>query len=334
MWSHSAKYVVPEQIQYRRFLNTDPPLIVKLWQSQPVFRGLHSNLTASDLELHVFSKPYFERDGFFVATKTNANGETELLGFAHAAFDVQADLTDLNQAVGVVAQLRVAECEHRKEIEDSLLCQAEQYLISHGSKEVWFASRFPQAAFYLGLYGGSRVPGAMIEDVAVVEALQRNGYRLEKQIAVLQRELRQVHSVSGRKQLNVRRNFLINAIADPLEKSWWECCTLGMAERDRFTIGRKKDNHVAGTVSYWDLQPIGSYIHSNCRGLYDLSINEEDMRQGLASFLVCESMKRLAAQGVTLVEAQTEVTNEASLRLFEKLEFTLVTQGLQLRKIL
>jgi len=307
---------------------------VNLWRSQSVFRGLHSNLTVADLELHVFSKPYFERDGFFVATKSDGQGGTKILGFAHAAFDVLPDLTDLNRSVGIVAQLRVLECDQRQEIEDGLLLKAEEYLRAHGSKELWFAARFPQAPFYLGLYGGSRVPGVMIEDVTIVEALKRNGYEIAKQIAVLQRELSQVQSISGRKQLNVRRNYLINAISDPLEKSWWECCTLGMAERDRFTIGRKKDNHVAGTVSFWDLQPLGAYIHSNCRGLYDLSINEEDKRQGLASFLVCESMKRLASQGVTLVEAQTEVTNEASIRLFEKLEFVLVTQGFQMRKTL
>lgn len=323
-----------EQIQYRPFLNTDPPLVLQLWRSQPVFRGLHSNLTVTDLELHIFSKPYFERDGFIVAEKRNADGQTEILGFVHASFDAQPDLSDLNRSIGVVSQLRMAKCENSQAIEDKLLEMAQAYLVANGSKEIWFGSRFPQAPFYLGLYGGSRVPGVMEEDVAVVEALKRNGFQEQTKIAVMQRELGHIQSVSGRKQMNARRNYLINAISDPLEKSWWECCTLGMAERDRFTIGRKKDNHVAGTVSYWDLQPIGSFIHSNCRGLYDLSVNDEDRRNGLASFLVCESMKRLASQGVTLVEAQTEVTNEGSIRLFEKLEFVTVTRGLQLRKVL
>jgi len=325
---------VLQDIQYRPFFNTDPPLISALWRSQKVFRGLHSNLTVADLELHVFSKPYFDRDGFLVAERTNGNGQTEVLGFVHAAFDVRPDLSDLNRQSGVISQLRVAACEQQQEIEDKLLALADSYLAANGANEVWFGSRFPQAPFYLGLYGGSRVPGVMEEDVEVVNALVRNGFESRQRIAVMQRELGQVRSVTGRKQLNVRRNYLINAIADPLEKSWWECCTLGMAERDRFTIGRKKDNHVAGTVSYWDLQPLGSFIHSNCRGLYDLSVNDEDKRTGLASFLVCESMKRLASQGVTLVEAQTEVANEASIRLFEKLEFTTVTHGLQLRKTL
>ena len=307
-------------------------MILRLWRSQPVFRGLHSSLTAADLELHVFSKPYFERDGFIVAEHTNSKGEAEILGFVHASFDVQPDLSDLNRSIGVISQLRMAKCENSHAIEDQLLAMAQSYLVANGAREIWFGSRFPQAPFYLGLYGGSRVPGVMEEDVAVVEALKRNGFDEQTKIAVMQRELGQIKSVTGRKQLMARRNYLINAIADPIEKSWWECCTLGMAERDRFTIGRKKDNHVAGTVSYWDLQPLGSYIHSNCRGLYDLNVNEEDRRSGLASFLVCESMKRLASQGVTLVEAQTEVANESSIRLFEKLEFTTVTHGVQFRK--
>jgi ribosomal protein S18 acetylase RimI-like enzyme len=320
---------VPSQIQYRPFLNTDPPLIVKLWRSQPVFRGFHSNLTVADLELHVLSKPYFEREGFLVATQSDGNGASQVLGFVHASFDVNADLSDLNKSIGIVSQLRVADCERKIEIEDRLLQIAEDYLRASGASEVWIGSRFPQAPFYLGLYGGSRFPGVLEEDSGVVDALQRNGYARGKEISILQRELSHVQSVTGRKQLMVRRNYLISAIADPLEKSWWECCTLGMAERDRFTIERKKDNHVAGSVSFWDMQPMGSFIHSNCRGLYDLSVNADDQRQGLASFLVCEAMKRLASNGVTLVEAQTDSTNDASIALFEKLEFVEVTKGFQ-----
>jgi len=99
--------VVPEQIQYRPFFNTDPPLIAKLWRSQPVFRGLHSSVTVADLELHVFSKPYFEREGFIVAQRINDAGQNELVGFVHAAFDVQPDLSSLNRSVGIVSQLRV-----------------------------------------------------------------------------------------------------------------------------------------------------------------------------------------------------------------------------------
>jgi len=318
--------VVLEQIQYRSFLNTDPPLIVELWRSLPVFRGVHCNISIGEFEAHVLSKPYFDRNSFFVAVETDPQGKEKILGMVHASFDVNAELSDLNQSVGIVCLLRVAQCEQQVQIEDKLLEMAEQYLRSQSATEVWFGSRFPQAPFYLGLYGGSHS--------AIVEALNRNGFEKVKEIILLQRELGHVQSIKGRKQLMVRRNYLINAIADPIERSWWECCTLGMSERDRFTIGRKKDNFVSGTVSFWDIQPLGASLHSNCRGLYDLAVNDDDQRQGLASFLVCEAMKRLASNGVTLVEAQSESTNSASLGLFEKLEFAPVAKGLQFRKSL
>jgi ribosomal protein S18 acetylase RimI-like enzyme len=318
---------VPDSITYRPFLNTDPPLIVDIWRRQPTFRGLYPNLTTANFEQHVLSKPYFERHGLIVATNGLSGDDLKMLGFVHASFDVREDLSDLDFQTGVISQLRVEQCETRLEIEDELLRQAEAYLIAKGARRAYFGGRFPQAPFYLGLYGGSRLPGVMEQDKHVLSALKRAGYLEQDRIAVMERQLGTVRSVSGRQQLTVRRNYLINAIADPIEKSWWECCTLGMAERDRFSIGRKRDNHVAGSVSYWDLQPIGSYMDSNCRGLYDLSVNEEDQRQGLASFLVSESMKRLASQGVTLVEAQASVSNEASLKLFQKLEFTTVTHA-------
>lgn len=323
---------VPDSITYRPFLNTDPPLVVELWRRQPPFRGLHTDLTVADFELHVLSKPYFERQGFIVATNGGIGSDLKIFGFVHASFDVRDDLSDLDYETGIVSQLRVAEVEGRESIEDELLRLAEQHVISRGAKRVMFGGRFPQAPFYLGLYGGSRLPGVMQGDVTVLAALQRNGYSERRRVLLMERQLLNVRSVSGRQQLAVRRNFLINAIADPIEKSWWECCTLGMAERDRFSIGRKRDNHVAGSVSYWDMQPIGMGSSALCRGLYDLSVNPEDQRQGLASFLVCESLKRLATQGVSVVEAQADVTDEASIKLFEKLQFSPVTHGIAMQK--
>ena len=325
---------MPEPTQYRSFLNTDPPLIVELWRSLPAVRGVHSEVTIEQLEVHVLSKPYFDRKGFFVAVEIDQQGKQQLLAMVHASFVVNDELSDLDRTTGVISLLRSADCEGRCEIEDKLLAMATEYLSQHGAGEVWFGSRFPRAPFYLGLYGGSRMPGVVEDDQHTIAALQRNGFESDKEIIVLHRELQNVQSVKGRQQLMVRRNYLINAIADPVEKSWWECCTLGMAERDRFTIGRKKDNHVAGTVSFWDMQPIGGSMHSNCRGLYDLSINKDDQREGLASFLVCEALKRLASNGVTFVEAQAESTNAASRALFEKLDFVPVGKGFQFRKVL
>lgn len=272
----------------------------------------------------MFSKPYFDRDGLILAIEDVA-GTPKVLGFVHASFDVRADLADLDFETGVISQLRVIDCPQRIAIEDGLLAKAMEYLESKHTVRCYFGGRFPQAPFYQGLYGGSRLPGVMEGDVHVLAALERNGFEEERRIAILERTLdKAVKTPGGRQQMTVRRNYLINAIADPIEKSWWECCTLGMSERDRMSIAQKKDNHVAGSVSFWDMQPLGVQMHSSCRGLYDLSVSGEDQRSGLATHLVCESLKRLAANGATLVEAQTDTANVAALKLFEKLDFQVV----------
>ena len=314
-------------IVFRPFLNTDPPLLVQVWNQQPSFRGLATNLNSQLLELHVFSKPYFERDGLLLALQgTGANQRA--VGFIHCSFDVRADLGDLDFETGVISQLRVVDCERRAFVEDQLIQLGLNYLKKRQAVRCYFGGRFPQAPFYLGLYGGSRIPGVMAGDRHVQDALVRNGFEVERTIAILERQLdRTVKAPGGRQQLSVRRNYLVNAISDPIEQSWWECCTLGLSERDRFQVARKKDNHVDGKVSYWDMQPLSSIMPDNYRGLYDLVVNRDGQRQGLATHLVCESLKRLAANGATMVEAQTDLANIAAIRLFEKLEFVMVEQA-------
>lgn len=286
-----------------------------------------NNLTAQLLELHVFSKPYFDRHGLLVAIDRSGNTERPL-GFIHVSFDVRADLADLDFETGVISQLRVIDCERRVRVEDQLIAAGLKYLGQHEAMRCYFGGRFPQAPFYLGLYGGSRIPGVMAGDRHVHAALVRNGFEVERTIAIMERQLTgPIKAPGGRRQLAVRRNYLVNAISDPLEQSWWECCTLGISERDRFLVAQKKDNHVAGRVSYWDMQPLGSLLSGNCRGLYDLVVNRDGQRQGLATHLVCESLKRLSANGASMVEAQTDLANIGAVRLFEKLDFEIVEQA-------
>ncbi len=314
-------------VYFRPFLNTDPPLLVQVWNRQPSFRGLTTNVTPDLFETHVFSKSYFDRESLILAFEKASDGE-RILGFVHVSFDVRADLADLDFATGVISQLRVIDCEKRVYVEDQLISRAMQYLAGHDARRCYFGGRFPQAPFYQGLYGGSRLPGVMAGDRYVQDALDRNGFEVERTIGILERHLDDpIKGPGGRQLLTVRRNYLINAIADPIEKSWWECCTLGIAERDRFQIAKKKNNEIVGSVSYWDMQPLGSLISCNCRGLYDLLVNQEDQRQGLATHLVCESIKRLASNGASMVEAQTDIANVAAVRLFERLNFVMVDQA-------
>lgn len=303
-------------IEYRSFLNTDPPLIVDLWSRLRTVDGLVSSIDETTLEKHIFSKIYFDRHGFFVATQND-----RIIGFAHAGFPPVDDLSDLNKQCGVISQLRIEPRENHSEIGQHLLSLVVEYLRAQGAETIRAGCKFPYSPFYLGIYGGSRHPGVLDADVETFEAFSQFGFTVDDQVVIMQRELEGFKTITDRQQMSVRRTYLINASTYPIEQSWWESCTLGIADRERFTVIDKRSKAVCGSVSFWDLKPQSLAHPQPSRGLYGLQTNPEFRRKGLATYLVGESLKHLAASGIHRVEAQTQVSDEASLKLFTKLGF-------------
>ena len=314
-------------IEYRSFLNTDPPLLVDIWRHQPPFRGQVSAVSRVILDNHVFAKPYFDAAGLILALKSESN-QTTPIGFVHAGFDANEDLSDLNCKVGVISQLKVVPGENENEVADELIRLGLEYLKTRGAQVAHCGTHFPHAPFYLGLYGGSQVPGFLVEDESAVAAAKRAGFEIDDKILVLERRLAGFRTIVDREQMGIRRQYQINAVADPLEASWWESCTVGMAERDRFSVYHKMNQNVCGSVSFWDIQPLASHWGVLARGMYDLKVAEDHRRCGIATFLVGESIRHLMQQGIGIVEAQTRESDNAALGVFRKLGFAQVSHGL------
>ena len=290
-------------IRYRNFLNTDSPSIVNIWRQQPPFRGLFSALTRDILDQRVFSKPYFEHAGLILAFDVAEDGSTELpLGFVHAGFAPNASLSDLNYAAGIIAQLKVLPGERAGEVGNGLLEHAFAYLKKSGASIADAGGAFPHAPFYQGLYGGSRIPGVMVNDTLTLKMLTDFGFHLTDEILLLERKLSGFRTIIDRDQMTLRRQYQIKAIPDPLETSWWESCTFGLAERDRFSVFHKSKREYVGAVSFWDMQPLASELGTPCRGMYDLNIKEELRRGGMATYLIGEALRHLMQQGVGRME--------------------------------
>ena len=252
------------------------------------------------LDQHVFCKPYFDAEGLILAIDHDA-GRMTPLGFVHAGFDANESLSDLDCRIGIVSQLKVVPGEHEQMVADELLQRGLGYLKSRGAQRAHCGSHFPRAPFYLGLYGGSEVPGFLVDDKIAVAAAERAGFEVDDKIVVMERKLAGFRTVVDREQMTLRRQYQINAVADPLESSWWESCTVGMAERDRFSVYHKSNQNVCGSVSFWDIQPLANHWGVLARGLYNLTVSPELRRCGLATFLVGESMRHLMQQGIGIV---------------------------------
>lgn len=252
------------------------------------------------------------------------------VGFIHAGFAANAELSDLDQTNGIISQLKIIPRPDSAAIAKQLIEAGLHYLKERGASQVHVGSVFPHAPFYLGLYGGSRVPGILEEDRAARQALLDAGFEDVDQVHLLERKLVGFRTTLDRKQLNLRRTCQIQTVADPPETTWWESCLFSKAERDRFNLIDKQQQKWVGSVSFWDMLPIASETGTVCRGLYDLQISPEMRNAGLGKLLVGEALKQLAQQGIGRIEVQARDSDPAVLALCDRLGFDVIAKAYQM----
>ena len=228
--------------------------------------------------------------------------------------------------------LIVAAHESRKEIVKELLARGEQYLREKGAKEIYGGCAYPVNPFYLGLYGGSALPGVLESDKAALALFHAAGYEESEKRLVLQQKLAGFRPVIDRAQMQVRRRFNVTASFDPATDNWWQACTEGNTNRNQFAIDERRSDECFGLATFWDMEPLASNWGVHVVGLMNVEIHENQRRQGLATFLLGESLRQLQAEGATLAEVQVPEDNDAALGLFNKLGFEEVDKGIVLRK--
>lgn len=309
-------------IEYRSFLNTDAPAIVDIWRSQQPSRVIASSVTRIDMDRMVFEKLYFDAAGMIVAVKDGVP-----VGFAHCGFGPNAENSDLDYSVGAISQLRILAGEDVDSISPELIKRAVEYLKSKGSKSCFAGSRFPASPFYLGIYGGSRVPGVADEDVVMSEAFLNFGFEKKDSVNVDQLRLSGFRPSVDRKQMQIRRQYSVTPIVDPKPLNWWESCTYGWHEIFGFWLVDKKTQEEMGRVSFWEIQPLSTEWGTRTMGVCDLRIADEHRRSGLATFLLGESFRQLAMQAVSIVDLQFLDSDEPMHGLAKKLGFEKISGG-------
>jgi GNAT superfamily N-acetyltransferase len=314
-------------ISFRPFLNSDPPGIVEIWRSQAPERGLMQPLSIDLLDTYVFSKPYFDRQGLIMAL----DGSTPV-GFGHASFGPNEAGSGISTDWGVISLVMVRPNYQRQGIGAELVNRLEAYLQERGAKVLYAGGIRPLNGFYLGLYGGSELPGVLDSGPRAGQLFASTGYREIDRTAVLHRDLLSFRAPIDRQQIVIRRRCSLRVICDPPPQSWWEACTLGPFDLTRFDLVANQGRARLATAMFWNLQPLASSWGVHAAGLIDLEVVEDQRRQGLATYLLSESFRYLAQQGYALVEAQTMQANTAARQLYAKLGFQQVDQGRVLRK--
>jgi ribosomal protein S18 acetylase RimI-like enzyme len=313
-------------IGYRCFRNDDPPRLADLWRASDLGPRAVQPMTSALLEACVFSKPYFDREGLLVAVVGD-----RVVGFAHAAFGPTADHTAIDTSIGTTALVVVPPQPEAAEVAAGLLEHCEDYLRRRGATTLLGGGSAELRSFYLGLYGGSDLPGILDSSTGVQEAFLAAGYEPAERIALLRRPLAGFRPPINRLQLAIRRTTELKVIDEPARLNWWEAATTAGVPLRRYVL-RNKAGEPLGSASFWDMEPLASTWGVTAAGLLDVAIEGPRRREGLATYLVAEAMHDLACEGVALVEAQVAETNPAAASLFEKLGFDAVEHGTLFRK--
>jgi GNAT superfamily N-acetyltransferase len=284
-------------------------------------------MSAGLLEQFVFSKPYFDRDGLIVALH-----EGRRIGFVHAGFGPNEDGSSLSTDMGTTHVLMLHGDRRDPALADELLARSEAYMQDRGAKVIYGGGIRPLNSFYLGLYGGSELPGVLANDEVFGDACRRNGYREIDRVLVMQRELSRFRPTVSWEQRRLKRMTAAAERYCPPPASWWEMCTIGAFERLDFFLNSTETNQVLASVSFWDIEPLSSGWGVPTAGMFDLHVSPEARRQGLATYLLGDAFGRLRNRGIILVEAQTMRGNTPALAMYQKLGFETVDHGYVFRK--
>jgi len=313
-------------IEIRCFRNADPPRLAEVWRAADLGPAAMQPMSAALLEASVFSKPYFDREGLIVAAD-----DDRVVGFAHAAFGPNAGRSGVDTRVGTTLLAAVVPHPLHEQIGAALLGGCEDYLRKRGATTILGGGSAELRSFYLGLYGGSDLPGILDSSVAMRRLFERAGYDVADRIAVLRRTLQGFRPPVNRMQVAIRRSTVLRAIDEPTRRTWWEAATTtGVALRRYELLGQADE--LLGSASFWDMQPLAGAWGVVAAGLLDVEIAGRNRRQGLAHYLVAEALHDLAQEGVSLVETHASVANTAAVSLFTKLGFDIAEHGTVFRK--
>jgi len=314
-------------LEIRPFRNFDPPLITELWRSRLPQHGLCPQVCCSLFEQLVFAKLYFDYAGLLLAFE-----DGRPVGFAHAGFGPNEAENDISTVLGTTCLLLVRpDCDEAR-VADALLERCEQYLTGRGAKVLYGGGIHPLNPFYLGLYGGSELPGVLESDTVANEAFRERGYKEIDQVAVLRRDLTGFHPPVDRRQMQIRRQMMVEEIPYAEARSWWEACTLGEFHLMRFELSARGGENPIARATFRSLEAAGTAGVSRAVGLLDLSVDEPLRRRGIAVFLVAEAFRQFIHQGITEVEAQCMAHNEAAMGLYRKLGFHHADTGTVFRR--
>jgi ribosomal protein S18 acetylase RimI-like enzyme len=314
-------------LSFRSFRNTDPPIITALWRSRAPQLGLLQAVSPDVFEQLIFAKQYFDYAGLILAFENERP-----VGFAHAGFGPNDAENAVSTALGTTCLMMLEPGCAEAEISGGLIERTEEYLRRRGTQVFYGGCMQPLNPFYLGLYGGSELPGLLDNDKTARVAFESRGYREIERTRIMRIDLNRFESVIDRQQMQIRRQMVVEAQIDAPSRTWWEACTLGEFDLTRFEMVPRGGGPVVASALFRGMIPGGSKTGGRTSGLVHFEVDPAHRRRGYAVFLLSEAFRQFQRQGILTVETQTPETNIPAVNLYQKMKFEHVGGGGIFRK--
>lgn len=306
----------------RCFRNDDAPGIAEIWNDACTGRGAYPLRSLSTLERCIFSKPYFDPAGMFIAEH-----DAVPLGFAHAGFGPNANESLIDPQQGVVCALAVRQSQRRRGIGTELLQAVQDYLSRRGAGDVRAGPHWPSCPFYFGMYGGSNLPGFLDSDPELARFLECRGFQATHSNFVLQRRIDQPIASSDPRFAVIRKRYDVKLMPKTSIGSWWQECVFGLTEPAEFRLEDRLSGMPVARSLLWEMEGYSYRWGQPSVGILDIQVRAEMRRQGMAYYLLSQIFKRLHDESYVIMEAQTSSENSAALGLLTRLGFEQVDRG-------
>jgi ribosomal protein S18 acetylase RimI-like enzyme len=310
-------------IEYRRFRNSDPPQIRRLWREAGLGRGAATELDADSLETVVFAQPYFDKEGLIVAIE-----DGQMVGFIHAGFRASDDEQQLSNDDGTILAVIVAPSHRRQGIGRELVRRAEEYLRSRGSQKLFAGASTPRDAFYVGIYGGSQPAGFLESDPLAHPFFAALGYVPHERRLIFQRSLEEKGEPVGLRLMSVRRSTKLGAAPTDKRLTWWSQTRMGRLDSITLSLLPKAGGAGLAEVMVVGLDHYLSSWNQRAIGLIDLHVPVEHRRKGYAQALLVEVCRRVKNDLITLVECHVTEGNEAGIKTLQSAAFKQIDAGI------
>lgn len=314
---------------FRYYRNADPPRLAEIWNESFPGRGAVEVCAPAVLDAAIFNKPYFDAHGMIIAE----DDHQRVVGFAHGGFGPSEDQTEIDRTVGVVSMVVVRPSHRGQGIGRELLRRCEDYLVGSGARTIQAGTQWPNAPFYVGIYGGSNAPGFLATDALAEPFLTRNGYGPMRRVGVYSRDLENLLNIADTRFVGFRRRYETRIIHEARLSSWWRECVFGPYEPAEFRLEERAGGVTVARAYYWEMKEYGWRWGAPVAGIIDVNVRSEFRGMGLGRYLLALLVKHLQDQHFGYAQAQVNEGEEHARRIFQNLGFELIDHGVTYQKM-